>query len=167
MSKTANWQTKGEKKKEEIQVLHKSITSFAFNKDKSLIAVCPGKNKIHIYETKGDSDTTKWVRKWTLQEHTKQVMDIDWAPESNLILSASQDRNAYVWTLIDTKNEKGESVQEWKPTLVILRFNRAATCCKWSKNENKFAVGSGAKVIAVCHFDTENNWWISKMIKKK
>jgi len=124
------------------------------------------KNKIHIYETKGDSDTTKWVRKWTLQEHTKQVMDIDWAPESNLILSASQDRNAYVWTLIDTKNEKGESVQEWKPTLVILRFNRAATCCKWSKNENKFAVGSGAKVIAVCHFDTENNWWISKMIKK-
>lgn len=34
-----------------------------------------------------------------------------------------QDRNAYVWTL---------SGSEWKPALVILRINRAATMVKWS-----------------------------------
>ena len=38
-------------------------------------------------------------------------------------VSFLQDRNAYVWT---------ESNGEWKPTLVILRINRAATCVKWS-----------------------------------
>jgi len=127
--------------------------------------LCPGKNKIHIYDTKKSDDTTKWERKWTLQEHTKQVMGIDWAPKSNLILTASQDRNAYVWNLAE-EEVKGKKVMEWKPTLVILRFNRAATCCKWSKDENKFAIGAGAKVVAVCHFDKDNNWWVSKMIKK-
>lgn len=35
-----------------------------------------------------------------------------------------QDRNAYVWCL----NEEGK----WKPTLVLLRINRAATCVRWS-----------------------------------
>jgi actin related protein 2/3 complex subunit 1A/1B len=81
------------------------------------------------------------------------------------LLTASQDRNAYVWNLAE-EEQKGKKVWEWKPTLVILRFNRAATCCRWSKDENKFAIGSGAKVIAVCHFDKDNNWWVSKMIKK-
>ena len=32
--------------------------------------------------------------------------------------------------------------------------------------ENKFAVGSGQKLVAVCFFDPENNWWSSKHIKK-
>ena len=40
-----------------------------------------------------------------------------------LIFISSQDRNAYVWTY------KGN---EWKPSLVILRINRAATIVKWS-----------------------------------
>ena len=30
-------------------------------------------------------------------------------------------------------------------TLVLLRINRAATCVRWSPEENKFAVGSGAR----------------------
>ena len=32
--------------------------------------------------------------------------------------------------------------------------------------ENKFAVGSGARLISVCYFEKENNWWVSKHIKK-
>ena len=55
---------------------------------------------------------------------------------------------------------------EWKPTVVLLRFNRAATCCKWSPRENKFAVGGGGKVVSVCSFKKENNWWVAKMIEK-
>ena len=54
----------------------------------------------------------------------------------------------------------------WKPDLVVLRINRGAICVKWSPLENKFAVGSGSRVITVCYFDNENNWWISKNIKK-
>ena len=34
-----------------------------------------------------------------------------------------QDRNAYVWNFSDG---------QWKPMLVILRINRAATCVSWS-----------------------------------
>ena len=33
----------------------------------------------------------------------------------------------------------------WKPTLVLLRINRAATFVRWSPFEDKFAVASGAR----------------------
>jgi actin related protein 2/3 complex subunit 1A/1B len=59
-----------------------------------------------------------------------------------------------------------EKEKAWKPTLVILRINRAATCVRWSPKGDKFAVGSGAKCVPVCHFEQGQNWWISKMIKK-
>jgi len=49
---------------------------------------------------------------------------------------------------------------------VIPRINRAATCVKWSPQENKFAVGSGSRLIASCYYDVENDWWVSKHIKK-
>lgn len=48
----------------------------------------------------------------------------------------------------------------------MLRINRAATFVRWSPSEKKFAVGSGARVIAVCYFEEENDWWISKHLKK-
>ncbi len=35
-----------------------------------------------------------------------------------------------------------------------------------SISENKFAVGSGARLISVCYFEQENDWWVSKHIKK-
>ena len=37
---------------------------------------------------------------------------------------------------------------------------------RWSPSELKFAVGSGARVIAVCYFEEENDWWVSKHLKK-
>jgi len=49
---------------------------------------------------------------------------------------------------------------EWKPVLVVLRIQRAATCVKWSPFENKFAVGSGARSISICHFEVEHNWCV-------
>jgi len=73
-------------------------------------------------------------------------------------LTCSQDRNAYVWTY--TENT-------WKPVLVILRINRSATLCSWSPREDKFAVSSGAQCVSVCYFEQDNNWWVSKHIKKE
>jgi actin related protein 2/3 complex subunit 1A/1B len=69
----------------------------------------------------------------------------------------SPDRNALVWE---------PSPTGWKPTLVLLRLNRAATHVRWSPDESKFAVGSGARAIAVCYFEQENDWWVSKHLKK-
>lgn len=52
------------------------------------------------------------------------VMDIDWAPNTNRIVTCSADKNAYVWT----QEEDGK----WNLGWVLLRINRAATCVKWS-----------------------------------
>lgn len=94
----------------------------------------------------------------SLSEHDKLITSIDWAPQSNRIVTASQDRNAYVWT----QGADGS----WKPTLVLLRINRAATYVRWSPNEDKFAVASGARAIAICSFDQDNDWWVSRLLKK-
>lgn len=99
-----------------------------------------------------------WKLVDTLNQHDLRVMGIDWAPNTNRIVTCAADRNAYVWSQ--------DTDRKWKPTLVLLRINRAATCVKWSPNENKFAVGSGARLISVCYFESENDWWVSKHIKK-
>ena len=74
-----------------------------------------------------------------------------------LKLIGCPDRNAYVWE---------STPSGFKPTLVLLRINRAATSVRWSPMETKFAVGSGARVISICYFEEENDWWVSKHLKK-
>jgi len=129
------------------------LTGVAFGPDRSQLAISPNSSEAQIYQRNGDT----WDLTQTLAEHDKLITAISWAPQRNLIVTCSQDRNAYVWT---------PSAEGWKPTLVLLRINRAATCVKWSPKEDKFALGSGARSIAVCSFDEENNWWVSKHIKK-
>eukprot|EP00698_Gefionella_okellyi_P003651 TRINITY_DN13419_c0_g1_i1.p1 TRINITY_DN13419_c0_g1~~TRINITY_DN13419_c0_g1_i1.p1 ORF type:complete len:382 (+),score=81.91 TRINITY_DN13419_c0_g1_i1:33-1148(+) len=131
-------------------------TVHSWNKDRSQVAVCPNSKEIHIYKA-GGPDVSTWELLHVLIGHDQIVTGIDWAANTNRILSCSQDRNAYVWNF-----DKGL----WKPTLVLLRMSRAATCCKWSPKEDKFAVGSSAKLVAICHFEEENNWWVSKTVKK-
>ncbi|CAK9781816.1 structural constituent of cytoskeleton [Cutaneotrichosporon oleaginosum] len=130
------------------------LTGVAFGPDRSQVCVSPNNNEAHIYRKK----RSEWELEATLAEHDKLITAISWAPQTNRIVTCSQDRNAYVWTQQPTG--------EWKPALVLLRINRAATCVKWSPNEDKFAVGSGARAIAICSFDEENNWWMSKHVKK-
>jgi actin related protein 2/3 complex, subunit 1A/1B len=126
------------------------------------LATCPNNNDVQIYSRGRDG----WDLKTTLSEvglssplpvsirsyadvyprptaqHDKLITAISWAPRTNQIVTCSQDRNAYVWT----PGPNGE----WKPALVLLRINRAATCVKWSPNEDKFAVGSGARWVKLC-----------------
>ncbi|XP_072029772.1 actin-related protein 2/3 complex subunit 1A-A-like [Amphiura filiformis] len=130
------------------------ISCHAWNKDRTQIAVSPNNHEVYIYSKKGAS----YEKIATLREHTQRVTSIDWAANSNRLVTCGSDRNAYVWSL--------NGNNEWKPTLVILRINRAATCVKWSPEENKFAVGSGARLISICYFEQENDWWVSKHIKK-
>jgi len=144
---------------EEYQIAKQPVTSHAFNADRSQLAVSLNSNDAQVMSRQG----TEWTVTETLSEHDKLITSIDWAPNSNRIVTASQDRNAYVWSQTPDPNT-GKTI--WKPTLVLLRINRAATYVKWSPNEDKFAVASGARAIAVCSFDPENDWWVSRLLKK-
>lgn len=129
------------------------ITSHSFNKNRTQLALVPNNNEVSLYEKNGSN----WELSHTLSDHDKLVTCVDWAPKTNRIVTCSQDRNAYVWKL-----ENGV----WTPTLVLLRINRAATHVRWSPKEDKFAVASGARLISVCYFEEEHNWWVSKHLKK-
>ncbi|KAL8481066.1 hypothetical protein ACS0TY_027014 [Phlomoides rotata] len=130
------------------------ITCHAWSPDHSMIAFCPNNSEVHIYKLLEG----KWEKIHVLQKHDQIVSGIDWSSRSNRIVTVSHDRNSYVWS---------QEATEWIPTLVILRLNRAALCVNWSPKENKFAVGSGAKIVCICYYEQENNWWVSKLIRKR
>jgi len=137
------------------------ITCMAWNKDCSMIALCPNTSDVHIYETNGSKICKKWGTKpaYILTDHTETVSSIDWSAATDFLVTCSHDRNAYVWSF-DPKENK------WNPSLVILRINRAATMCRWSPLGNKFAVASSAKFVPVCHYEAKHKWWVSKPTKK-
>ena len=106
------------------------------------VAISPNSAEVEIYSFDGKKFTLTatlkevCVRLWAgpssqchcsrscvRLQHTQRVTSIDWAPKTNIIATCGEDRNAYVW------NWNGSL---WKPTLVILRINRAATCVKFS-----------------------------------
>ncbi|KAF7315692.1 Actin-related protein 2/3 complex subunit [Mycena indigotica] len=135
------------------------VTAHAFSADNAQLATSFNSNDVQIFARQGAA----WVPTEILSEHDKLITSIDWAPNSNRIVTSSQDRNAYVWQQTQDPST-GKLI--WKPTLVLLRINRAATHVRWSPKEDKFAVASGARAIAICSFDPENNWWVSKLLKK-
>jgi actin related protein 2/3 complex subunit 1A/1B len=139
--------------------LQRAVTFHAWNKDNSMVAISPNNSEVWIYKTGGKLNSDSWGREpaWKLTEHGGYISGIDWHHETNTLVTCGHDRNAYVWRL---------EGNDWKPTLVILRINRAATDVKWSPNGQKFAVASGAKCVPICHFEQSNDWWISKMVKK-
>lgn len=134
-------------------LFHAPISDHSFSADRRTLAVTRD-NNVELYGASGN----KFALQDELRGHDKLVTGVDIAPNSGRIVTCSQDRNAYVW--------EPSKTGEWKPTLVLLRINRAATCVRWCPNESKFAVGSGARIIAVCYFEEENDWWVSKHLKK-
>ncbi|KAI8870259.1 putative actin-related protein 2/3 complex subunit 1A [Ramicandelaber brevisporus] len=134
-----------------------AVKQHAFNRDRSQVVVCTNSNTAQIY---AQSSGGSWTLLHTLAEHDLLVTGVDWAPNTNRIVTCGQDKNAYVWSYESTTDK-------WKPEAVLLRLNRAATSVRWSPNEDKFATTSGAKCVAVCYRDQENNWWTAKHIKKE
>lgn len=133
-------------------LFHHPVADHSFSADRQTLAVARD-NIVELYRR---SDTN-FTSQDELRGHEKTVTGIDIAPNTGRIVTCSQDRNAYVWE---------PSPSGWKPTLVLLRINRAATFVRWSPSETKFAVGSGARVVAICYFEEENDWWVSKHLKK-
>jgi actin related protein 2/3 complex subunit 1A/1B len=133
-------------------LFHAPVADHSFSADRNTLAVARDTN-VELYTRVGNA----FKLKDELKGHDKTVTSIDIAPTSGRIVSCSQDRNAVVWEPTPTG---------YKPTLVLLRINRAATFVRWSPSETKFAVGSGDRLIAVCYFEEENDWWVSKHLKK-
>ncbi|KAK1769677.1 WD40-repeat-containing domain protein [Phialemonium atrogriseum] len=133
-------------------LFHNPIADHSFSADRKTLAIARD-STVELYGRVGNA----FKLKDQLKGHDKTVTSVDIAPSSGRIVTCSQDRNALVWE---------PSPQGYKPTLVLLRINRAATFVRWSPSEAKFAVGSGDRVIAVCYFEDENDWWVSKHLKK-
>lgn len=140
---------------------YNKISYHAFNGDRSKVAIVPNAAAyFEIWNVVGLD-----IKNWTLdvqvkQEHSHVITCIDWAPLTNRILTCAEDRNAFVWT------PPADSSKAWEPEIVLLRFEKAATCCAWSPNELKFAVGGAERAIGVCSYAEEEKWWICKQIKK-
>ncbi|KAA8902038.1 hypothetical protein TRICI_005958 [Trichomonascus ciferrii] len=132
---------------------HTPIADHSFSSDNSLLSVARD-NTVELYFSDNRGALQHGT---TLREHDKTITGVDVSPHGRIV-TCSQDRNALVW--------EPQANGTWKPTLVLLRINRAATFVRWSPDGTKFAVGSGARVIAVCYFEQENDWWVSKHIKK-
>ena len=137
----------------------KGISCHAWNSDGSQIAVCPNDNTLLIYGNCKGTELSSWKLLHTLSEHDLLISSLDWSSVTNQIVTCSHDRNAFVWKYDDAEDQ-------WKPTLVILRIDRAALDVKWSPDGKKFAVASGAKCVPVCYFEPEHDWWVAKMIKR-
>ncbi|CAD5214508.1 unnamed protein product [Bursaphelenchus okinawaensis] len=129
------------------------ILTHSFNGDRSVVAVASGAT-IYILQL----DKGEWTEIAQIHDHELPVVCLDWAPKSNRLVSASHDKNSFVFTLTPDNNYQQE--------MVLVRALRGLTSCKWSPLENKFAIGTHCKTVAVCYYEKENNWWISKHIKK-
>lgn len=129
------------------------ILDHVFSPSGDVLAITVG-DSVKLYKVQGLAKPEFFAE---LKGHAKTVTSVDISPDGSRILTCSQDRNALVWEMKDN---------EYKPTLVLLRINRAATVCRWSPLGNKFAVGSADRIIAVCYYEEENDWWVSKHLKK-
>jgi len=130
-----------------------NIQCHCWNKGATELAYSPATKEIIVAKFDGKKFTTDQ----TLVGHDARVLGLDWALESDRIVSCSEDRNALVWTRDDKK--------KFQPVLVLLRINFAATDVKWSPNELKFACSSCDKCVAICKFNEEQNWWASEHVK--
>lgn len=134
-----------------LKLVKAPIYSHCYSADRSVLAISCDKDCL-VYRLQPQLQLIA-----TLSDHDKLVTAVDISIHGRIV-TCSQDRNAYVWEPMSNGT--------YKPTLVLLRINRAATSVSWAPNGYKFAVGSSARIIAVCYYEQENNWWVSKHIKK-
>lgn len=135
-----------------------TVSCHAWSPDRSMVAISQNDENILIFKGEDSQSSQKWSLSHKLSEHSQRVTSLDWCPSTGLLVSCAEDRNAYVWTYTP-------SSRSWDHQLVLLRMPKSATCVRWSPSGNKFAVGSSGHLISICHYDQENNWWISKHIK--
>lgn len=86
------------------------------------------------------------------------ISAVDWHPVTNRILSSSHDRTIMVWNFDKMSNS-------WQHEMVILNIKVAVLDAKWGKRGDKFAAGTGSKLVCTGFWCTESNWWQCKSMR--
>eukprot|EP01015_Nassula_variabilis_P025397 TRINITY_DN495_c0_g1_i17.p2 TRINITY_DN495_c0_g1~~TRINITY_DN495_c0_g1_i17.p2 ORF type:complete len:363 (-),score=69.51 TRINITY_DN495_c0_g1_i17:34-1122(-) len=154
-------QTGSQKTEQGLQVnklTEDGIVCHAYSPDRKSIVISLDKDeKVEIYELNELTNPRTWVKKYTLKEHFQKVTVVDWSPK-NQILTGSYDRNVFVWSFNNEKNN-------WKPELVLIQQSRAVLCGGWDSDGDKFVVGTGSHKAMVGYYEKRNNWWQKEQIK--
>jgi actin related protein 2/3 complex subunit 1A/1B len=129
------------------------VMSMSWNLDRSQVAIATNTTLVEIYTV----TPSGWTKSHTLSEHDQLVAAVDWHGETNRILSASHDRNAYVWEFNGTR---------WIPNLVILKNRRAILDATWSRPGTKIALGTGGKKVVIGRYNPDLSAWSTKLLSK-
>jgi actin related protein 2/3 complex subunit 1A/1B len=121
-----------------------------------VLALCPNSTEVLVYERAAPDG--QWKEAARLADHEATVSGLDLHGDDRLV-SSSHDRNSYVWT----RGADGS----WAPELVITRLTHAGLCVRWSPCGRKFAIGSSAKCVCVCHYDVGRELWAPRLIRKQ
>lgn len=93
-----------------------------------------------------------------------EATSVDWNHETNTIVSGSIDRSVFVWKF-------NESVKRFEAEFVNMDEKLSIIDINWSKNGEKFVVGTSSKLLYMVHKYTESDVkgvnWNSKQIKAK
>ncbi len=84
---------------------------------------------------------------------------MDWHPETNRIISSSQDRNILIWNWEASK-------KQWIPQYVNLKVKVSVLDVKWSAMGDKFVATTGTKLVSTGYYDSELKFWTCKSSKE-
>ena len=123
-----------------VHRLHQSVTAAAAGP--SLLAVATPTNDVVLYSWPGGRQIAQ------LEGHESTVSGLAFAgggggKEPARLVSASHDRNAFVWTQqpgssSSTDGGSGkQQEQHWRPEMVITRLTKAGLCCAWAPGGRK------------------------------
>ena len=129
------------------------VMSMTWNLDRSQVAIATNTTLIEIYSVRPQG----WTKTHTLTEHDQLVAVVDWHGATDRLLSASHDRNAYVWEFNGTR---------WIPNLIIIKNRRAILDATWSQSGTKIALGTGGKKVAIGRFNPDIAAWSTKLLSK-
>uniref|UniRef100_A0A0E0K6W5 Arp2/3 complex 41 kDa subunit n=1 Tax=Oryza punctata TaxID=4537 RepID=A0A0E0K6W5_ORYPU len=78
-----------------------------------------------------------------------------WSPDHSMIAFCPNNNEVHIYKFFTDK---------WEKLHVLSKHDQIVSGIDW---KNKFAVGSGAKSVCICYYEQDNNWWISKVVRKK
>lgn len=135
------------------------LSAFSFNKDSSMVAICPNSAEVYILKTNGTTDTSKWDIVQKLKEHLNPVTAIDWHQTTDQLLTCSTDRSLLVWNW-------NAANKEYKPTMGAIKEPFANIDACWNERGDKFAVCSASGQVFVGYYSAANQFWIGTPFRK-
>lgn len=165
--------------------LNTPVLACAFSVDGRFCAVATPNSTIEVYRVPSSTclaATATWPRVATLTGHDDPVTALDWSHPLGLLLSCSEDRNAFVFTppedtssssaaapSVHLQEQDDSSVQPaqplWHRQAVSARLSRAALCAAWAPSGSKFALGGADRCLSICSYSLQGTCYTSRLIR--